>query len=217
MAAPADVTCQDLSGIWVMDKTLSNDTDPIFQMQGMGWLIRKALAYATVTLDITQTKQGEIVHIDVSQTLTGGIKGTDEHRELDWQPREHTDHVFGSVSGLSRMIRGTTGDDDKVRPAVEVQTKVGEAKEDEIVGKFLRGEILADGVATEGFLAADGNDYWVQSFVTSLDSGWTAEQIWGFETINDERRYTRRVAVAKDGKVEKARLVYEFSGKKAQE
>jgi len=39
-------------------------------------------------------------------------------------------------------------------------------------------------------------------------------QIWGFEMVNGERRYTRRVAVAKDGKYELARFVYDFIGPK---
>jgi hypothetical protein len=34
-------------------------------------------------------------HIDIAQTLTGGIKGTTELRTLDWQERQHSDESHG--------------------------------------------------------------------------------------------------------------------------
>ena len=78
----------------------------------------------------------------------------------------------------------------------------------------MKGQILAGGEETEGFLAEGGDDSWVQSWVVSVDNGWTAEQIWGFEKVEGERRYTRRIVVVKDGKVEKVRIVYTFLGRK---
>ena len=41
-----------------------------------------------------------VEHIDIDQTLTGGIKGTSENRTLDWTERPNNDHVFGDVSKL---------------------------------------------------------------------------------------------------------------------
>lgn len=55
----------------------------------------------------------------------------------------------------------------------------------------------------------------VQSYVKNQDKGyeWTAEQTWGFEDIDGKKYYTRRV-VARDtkGKVERLRLVYDYTG-----
>ncbi|OAX77965.1 methylmalonate-semialdehyde dehydrogenase (acylating) [Emergomyces africanus] len=163
--------------------------------QGMSWLTRKAIGLATVTLKISQKpNDAGIVQMDIDQLLTGGVKGTAEHRLLDWSERPHKDHIFGSVIGQSRFLKAgdASADGGRRRPNVEVQTKTGDEAEDAAVAKFLRGR------------------FWRMSWVRSQESGWTGEQIWGFEKIDGERRYTRRVVVAKDGQVEKVRLVYTF-------
>ncbi|KAL1964337.1 hypothetical protein VTN77DRAFT_7022 [Rasamsonia byssochlamydoides] len=230
MAAPADITIQDLNGIWVMDKSNSTDPDAILQLQGISWIVRKAIQFATVTLHVTQYTETDpetskpIVKIDINQVTTGGLSGTTEKRVLTWTEHEHRDHIFGTVVGKSRFFRGAKGADGKVRPNIDVQTDV----KDEKVHRFLRGEILADGTEVEGFLVeepkdvddlglGEGEGLWLQSFVRNVDSGWTAEQIWGFEIINGERRYTRRIAVAdKNGKYQLGRMVYTFQGRKEQ-
>ncbi len=74
---------------------------------------------------------------------------------------------------------------------------------------FLRAEKLKDGTTDSRFL----DDEHVQSWVVNVDGGgWTAEQNWGFEEINGERRYTRRVVVWKGDHLQKARLVYDYKG-----
>ncbi|KAI2011514.1 hypothetical protein LOZ52_004778 [Ophidiomyces ophidiicola] len=211
MAAPAEKTIKDLNGRWTMNKTISNDTDPILSLQGISWLTRKTIGLATITLHVKQyNDDAGISHVDIAQTLTGGISGTTEQRVLGWEEHEHTDHIFGTVRGRSRYVRGTAPADGKVRPDVEVQTKAGD--EQVAVTKFLKGETLADGSEVEGFVAGDGEDFWVQSWVESVNDGWTAEQVWGFEVIDGVRRYTRRVVAEKNGKVIKARLVYDYLG-----
>ncbi|CAL5874555.1 uncharacterized protein PFLUO_LOCUS8851 [Penicillium psychrofluorescens] len=229
MAAPADITIKNLNGEWVMDATLSDPADPILALQGMSWFLRKALPYATVTLhvhsyaDPDPAKKG-VYHIDIDQVITGGITGSSEHRVLDWEDREHVDNIFGTLSGRSRMLRGTEVEG-TVRPAIEFQTNVGDPEADARVQKFLRGETLLDGSKAEGFLVDDndegaefgeGKGLWAQSFVVNEEYKWTAEQIWGFEIVNGERRHTRRVAVAKEGQVELARLVYTFNARRGE-
>ncbi|KAJ6090097.1 hypothetical protein N7486_008912 [Penicillium sp. IBT 16267x] len=220
MAAPASTTIKNLNGQWVMDAKLSDSTDPILALQGVSWFLRKALPYATVTLHVKQYADSEnplVYHIDIDQIITGGITGTKEPRTLDWEERSHVDAIFGTVHGRSRMFRGAKGDDGKTRPALDVQSNVGQSEADAKVQKFLRGEIQPDGSASEGFLVDDegtefgeGEGLWVQSYVVNQEAGWTAEQVWGFELVEGERRYTRRVAVIKDGKFELGRLVYSF-------
>ncbi|KAE8148293.1 hypothetical protein BDV25DRAFT_158573 [Aspergillus avenaceus] len=216
MAAPTDITLKDISGEWMMDKTLSNPTEPLLALQGMGWMKRKALNMANITLQVHQYPDNEdskVMHVHIDQIVTGGIKGTTENRRTDWTPREHEDHVFGRVKGQSRLIRGSKGADGKLRPNVELSTKT----DDEKVHKFLRAEILVDGTDSEGFLVdnvgeeyGEGEGLLLQSYVENLDSHWTAEQIWGFEMVDGKRYYTRRVVVAKDGTYEMARFVYSF-------
>ncbi|KAJ9482405.1 hypothetical protein VN97_g11022 [Penicillium thymicola] len=220
MAAPTDVTIQNLSGKWEMDSTHSNPSDPLLSLQGIGWVTRKALSYATVTVNVHQYVDSEnptLIHVDAQQVITGGIQGTKEERKLDWTEREHVDHIFGTLRGLSRHIAAAKSEDGAVRPVIEIQTKVGSPEADAKVQKFLIGETLIDGSKSEGFLAEEGEGAFLQSFVKNESAGWTAEQVWGFEIVDGERRHTRRVVVVKDGKVASARLVYAFKERRAEE
>ncbi|KAL8741632.1 MAG: hypothetical protein Q9190_005779 [Brigantiaea leucoxantha] len=113
MAAPPEKTLKNLSGKWVMNKSLSDDTDKILQMQGVGWFLRKAISLATITLSITQYDKDGITHIDIAQTATGGIQGTTENRTLDWEYRDHKDGIFGEVKGRSRWVKLSDVDDDE--------------------------------------------------------------------------------------------------------
>ncbi|KAF5011921.1 hypothetical protein F66182_15307 [Fusarium sp. NRRL 66182] len=228
MAAPADTTIQNLNGTWVLNKSLSTDIEPLLALQGIGWLTRKAIGVATITLAVTQhiepnaddPSNAPITKINIEQTATGGIKST-ESRTTDWRVREHKDRTFGQCAAQSRLVRGQKGADGKIRPVFEVQSEPKEEK----IQRFLRGEITVDGEEDpEGFLVEDaqekdgvtypeGEGLWLQSFVRSEEAPWTAEQIWGFETINGQRYHSRRLVVAtKDGKYLFGRLVYDFQG-----
>ncbi|CAG7989168.1 unnamed protein product [Penicillium salamii] len=192
-----------------MESSLSTPTDAVLSLQGMGWVTRKALSLAKVTIYIHEypdSEKPEIFHVDGQSVLTGGIQGTKESRTLDWQQREHTDHIFGKLVGQSRHFADIK--------SIDIQTSVGNAEDDARVAKFLSGETLVDGSKSEGFLEEEA---FMQSFVQNSESGWTAEQIWGFEIIDGQRLHTRRVAVTKNGKVELARLVYSFKAPRTEE
>ncbi|TDZ26886.1 hypothetical protein C8034_v007180 [Colletotrichum sidae] len=194
MAAPANITIADISGKWLMNKTLSDSPDPALQLQGIGWFIRKAIGAASVTLHVKQyqappsppaTGTAPVTHIDIDQTATAGLKGTSEQRCLDLEWREHSDWMFGTVRGQSTFMSP-----DEI--------------EDEFLKKgWLEGEAEATG--------PDGKSH-VYSHVESLDNGWTATQIWGFQTIDGERRYARNVLVKKGDKRVEIRLVYDWLG-----
>ena len=51
---------------------------------------------------LTTTTTAKVTHIDISQTLSGGVSGTTEKRTLDWTFRSHTDRIFGECRGRSR-------------------------------------------------------------------------------------------------------------------
>ncbi|KAH9984179.1 hypothetical protein BJV77DRAFT_1072342 [Russula vinacea] len=182
MAAPSSITTLDLSATWVMNKTLSDDTDAILRLQGVSWFTRRAISLATVTLYVRHYKDDDgIERIDIDQTLTG-IPGTSEHRILDWTLREHEDYLFGAVIGKSRRV-----------------------KLDEIENEFLRDGWLPD-TAESGAI----NSY-VESDTPKSNTTWIAEQTWGFENIDDERRYVRHVDFVGPGNEHiQARLVYDF-------
>jgi hypothetical protein len=42
-------------------------------------------------------------------------------------------------------------------------------------------------------------------------NGWTATQVWGFQTVNGERRHCRNLLVVKEGKRVDLRFVYDYS------
>ncbi|CEN59773.1 hypothetical protein ASPCAL02217 [Aspergillus calidoustus] len=219
MATPSDITFANYNGSWTMERTISDPTDPVLAMQGLSWFMRTTLAWVSVTLNTKQyqepgTTDKTVQHIDVDNIVTGGVQGSSEQRITDWKKREHSDNIFGKVEGQSRFLRGSVKDG-KVRPDLQVLTNI----DDDKIEKFLRGEILADGSECEGFLVdkleeedgwGAGEGLWLQSWVESLDSSWTAEQVWGFETVNGERYHTRRIAVANNGDYVLARLVYTF-------
>ncbi|KFY81291.1 hypothetical protein V500_11552 [Pseudogymnoascus sp. VKM F-4518 (FW-2643)] len=224
MAAPPDVTLENLNGIWTLDKSMSSDTNPVLALQGVNWVIRKAVAIATVTLDITEYQEPNpgtlkpVVRIEIVQSNSSGLPGTTEKRVLDWSENLQEDHLFGKCIAQTRLIRGIKQEDGNIVPNIDIQTQI----EDEAIAKFLRGEILDQDRTSEGFLveapreddAGEGEGLWVQLFVRNQVNGWTAEQVWGFETIENERRFVRRLVVAKEGKYQVARIVYKFVGKK---
>lgn len=82
---------------------MSDSSDEILRLQGVGWTTRTAIYYASIYLSVNHyTDDGGIEHIDIDQTLTGGIGGTTENRALDWLERSHEDHIFGAVLGKNR-------------------------------------------------------------------------------------------------------------------
>lgn len=77
-------------------------------LQGMSWLLRKALRLANVTLHVKQyTFAGEATHIDIEQYVTGGIKAGPENRTLDWLEHDNKDPIFGEVTGKNRFVKAS--------------------------------------------------------------------------------------------------------------
>lgn len=197
---------------------MSDNPDPLLVLQGVGWLTRKAIGLATVRVRVSlltssrqhidtnpsqltvneYTDSDGTTHIDITSNASG-LSTTQENRTLDFQDRSHQDRIFGNVVGRSRLI-------------VLSQPFVPCAKYSESEIGFLLAKTLRDGETSSKFLEDDS----VQSFAKNQDSGygWTAEQVWGFELIDGNRYYTRRV-VGKDAsgqKSELVRLVYDYQG-----
>jgi len=75
---------------------LSDSSDRILELQGVSWFKRKAIELATITLNVNHYDDG-IEHINIDQTLTGGIPGNAEYRTLDWVERRKQDDLFGFI------------------------------------------------------------------------------------------------------------------------
>lgn len=196
---------------------MSDDIDPLLELQGLSWFTRKAIGLATVVvclqkrntsqlcchelikshfqLTVKEYVTDSVYHIDIT-SVAMRFATTQENRTLDWANREHSDSVFGKVIGKSRMFR---------LPDFRME---GPGPQDDAT--FLKAEKLKDLKTPSRFL--DDPDGFVQSWVVSQGSGWTAEQVWGFEDVDGRRRHTRRVVVRKGDKVQRARLVYDYRG-----
>ncbi|TFK56958.1 LCCL domain-containing protein [Heliocybe sulcata] len=184
MAAPDSITTKDLTAVWVMNKTLSDDTDKILELQGVSWFKRKIISNSSLTLYVKHYKSDEDgqEHIDIKQVLSGGLSGSDEERTLDWQERRKEDSTFGAVIGKSKRM-------------------TVEEVEDEFLKNGWTDDTLGDGVVCS----------YVVSDTEKSKTTWTAEQIWGFEVINGERRYVRHVKfTGPKGEEIKAKLVYDY-------
>jgi len=184
MAAPAASTVKNLNGQWTMNKSESDPTDPILSLQGIGWILRKAIGSMTVTLNITQTTEPDgTVILKIVQPGPAGFKGTEENRHLppdnDLLWRDHEDHIFGHVKGFSRFFK---------------LTDLADTDEHE---KFLKAGWLDEPEFIETYVESQGND-------------WTARQLWGFAEVGGVRKYVRKVVVKKGKEFKHARLVYDF-------
>ncbi|KAI0408864.1 hypothetical protein F4802DRAFT_299539 [Xylaria palmicola] len=204
MAAPASKTTADLSGKWLLNKTLSDPTDPALALQGIGWLLRKGIGAATITLTIKHyidEAGAGATHIDIEQSASG-LSSTHEARTLDWAAREHKDWLFGRVSGRSRYITRAE--------LAALVAPGGEARDGNWVDSdFLTKDWLEE--KTEGGEGGEGSSEakLVLSHVAA-DAGWFATQAWGFQTIGGERRHVRNLVVAKGDKFYSFKMIYDY-------
>ncbi len=143
-------------------------------------------------ITITEYTTDSKLHIDVS-TLVAGLDKTQEDRILDWSLAPHTDKIFGKCRHRARLVK-----------ADKLQMEGPGSPED---AAFLRAEKLKDGTTESRFLDGELVQCWVES---TGGAGWIAEQVWGFEMVNGERKYTRRVVVWNNGKVVRTRYVYDY-------
>jgi len=184
MAAPPEKNIGDLSGQWVLNKSLSDDLDAALIFQGIGWWTRKAIGLATVTLHVKQYTTSSITHIDIDQTATGGIKGTTETRELNWEFKAHNDHIFGDLKGKTRWAAPDLIESDFLKEGwLDIETEKG----------------------------GPAGEYLIETYVEAK-AGWTGQQVWGFAVVDGERRYTRRVLLKKGEAIHELRMVYNWVG-----
>ncbi|KAG1716008.1 hypothetical protein ID866_1173 [Astraeus odoratus] len=194
MAAPAQVTTKNLTSAFVTDKQLSDNTDELLRLQGMSWLKRRAVSACTVALSVRHyTDDAGVEHIDIDQKLIGaipgGISGGNDNHILDFQERQYDDEVFGLLIAKTRRI------------SVE-----------EIEDEFLRTGWSEDTVA-DGVIHTIA---WSDPVKNTSGYKWTAEQTWGFEVINGERKHVKRVTLTSSGKKNgpvRVRLVYGYTSK----
>ncbi|KAL5356587.1 hypothetical protein BJX96DRAFT_143052 [Aspergillus floccosus] len=223
MAASSDISIENLTGTWMLDKQHSTDSEPLLALQGINWVVRKAIGMTEVTVKMRQFEgpspsTGNSVHqIAISQSTNVNLGGTSENRYLDWQEYPQEDHIFGKTVVQSRFIGSNTNQAGRSVPCVETRTEINDPN----IGRFLRAEIDEDFMPRDGFLAEKaqtmeppegGKDgLWIQVVIRSQEPKWIAEQVWGFEMVDGQRRYVRRLVMTDTkGSHRMGRLVYTF-------
>jgi len=74
-------------------------------LQGVGWLTRKILSNATITVSIKHYKdEGGVEHVDIQQAVTGGITASPECKVLNWAWVKVDLNLFGPIIGRSRRV-----------------------------------------------------------------------------------------------------------------
>jgi hypothetical protein len=128
-------------------------------------------------------------------TVVSGHLTTHENRTLDWQDNYHLDKIFGYCHHRSRLFK--TG---------QLHIQGAGSVNDEA---FLLAEKNEDGTTGSGLLDEEN----IQTCTRNVDvAGLLTEQVWGFETVNGERRHTRRVVTWTGDIPHWCRVVYDYRG-----
>ncbi|KAL4881105.1 hypothetical protein BJY04DRAFT_218622 [Aspergillus karnatakaensis] len=177
------------------DKALSDNADGFLTLQGVPWLLRKAIRLASPKLTITQsTNEKGVAVVDLSVVGIGGRVVT-EQRVLDWEPVLSHNPLYGRTMTRSRLYSSM------------LERSPRHSDEDYA---YLSARIAKDGSAS-CWAEGEGEDgLHLHCVISNEEGGWTIDQVWGFEEINGERYHTRRSVLIKGEAVERGRIVYRF-------
>jgi hypothetical protein len=168
------------------NKDLSDSPEAALSLQGIGFLTRKAIGLATVQIDVNAYEAPP----SPPNTSTDPVYHIDiEQTASGISGTKENRNVDGVPRPHSDWLFGT------------VNAKSTWVSIDEIDDDFLK----------KGWLVEDpsGKEFLLNQ-VENEDAGWTAAQVWGFQTIGSERRYVRHVVVKKGDKRETIRMIYDY-------
>jgi translation elongation factor P/translation initiation factor 5A len=135
MAAPASVNIQNLTGTWTLNKKLSDPVDKGLGIQGVGFVIRKAIGAATIKIELKQSSAGGVTKIESDQSAAG-LKPTHEERTLDGVPKKGSDWIFGDTESSTTFV-----------------------KQEEITDEFLKKGWLPEGDLIQNTITSDKNGW----------------------------------------------------------
>ncbi|KAK9440014.1 hypothetical protein VB005_04635 [Metarhizium brunneum] len=191
MAAPPETNIRNLTGVWRMSKTLSDDMGPSLAIQGIPWIVRKAISWATITGNLTQaTDNAGNTTITVAQTASGGIKGETEIYNLDEREYKASSTMFG----VQRIRAGWV--DLRVEKPLSLSGRPFDT-------------YLSEGWIEEDDPKVAGH---ITAYIVSEQAGWSVEQVWGFSIIDEKRYRVIRFIVRKGEESAASRVVYEWLG-----
>ncbi|KAJ5598970.1 hypothetical protein N7450_000037 [Penicillium hetheringtonii] len=185
MAAPIFKDIPNLEGIWSLLL--------IAIQQGVPWVVRKALKYASLSLNISQTtsipdlsekhaddvggNKTPVTTLHVKQTVSPGNFDSEGSYSVNGEAKEYSLPIFGNVSMQLRYM-----------DAMEISDEVLQQK-------------LFEGSSSKTV---------IDELAQNSTKGWNARVIWGFEVIDGRRYLTRNVVTSKNEKSVNVRMVYDF-------
>ncbi|KAK4939165.1 hypothetical protein LTR66_015030 [Elasticomyces elasticus] len=193
MAAPPELSMQDLTGSCFQNKTLSDSFDRAFAIQGIPWIIRKVVSIATLSLkvahEVDESGAKTLVFTQAASVAIAGLSEEKEVRFLDGRETLHSSTLFGTSSARSRLVNMSTATGNDGKPLDPLLTR-----------NFLQ----------EGESGGDNNLF---DLVVHQTKGWVMEQIWGFGIVNDERRLIKKMVIRKGDDVAHATAFYDWKGR----
>ncbi|KAI1360933.1 hypothetical protein F5Y08DRAFT_316114 [Xylaria arbuscula] len=198
MAAPSDVTINNLQGTWRINKALSDGLDVALELRGIPWLIRKAVSLATITDRLSQRKdENGATVIQVAQSVTGGRPGETEVYIVDGSETTQGGGKFGVQKIRTRWLHLTKDVD-------------GSERLTNIAGNPIDPWLL-EGWLSEGTASSPG---YINVFVVNEKAGWTTEQVWGFSEIEGARRRVTKFIITKGPRTARVSVVYDWLGRR---
>jgi len=111
MATPDSVTTTNISGVYLMDKKLSDSSIPVLKMQKIPWIVQQAVNYSTITVKLKQyTDDAGVVHVDQEQVSS--VATQHEPRELNGVRGEREVQFWGKVKGYNKYTKLAEVDDE---------------------------------------------------------------------------------------------------------
>jgi hypothetical protein len=172
MAVPPGITTSNLSGTYLLNRTLSDSSQAVLKMQGVNFVVRSAVAYSNVTVTLSQYTDSEgRKHLDQDQVSTGGIKNF-EDRVMDGVFTEKYNWIWGKVSGKSRYVKIEDIKDSYLREGWSKDCVEGEVVEgyvESVTDKWTAMQIW-------GFAEVDGERKHVRR-ILATKPGWEDQRI----------------------------------------
>ncbi|KAK5996285.1 hypothetical protein PT974_03039 [Cladobotryum mycophilum] len=183
MSTPTDMNILDVTGRWHLNRTLSDSLENTFALQGIPWIIRKVINWADLELQYVKLPPTEeSTATRFSFKQTVRPGGFDTKNEYVVDGEKRTDTV--PIFGEITMHCAYVGRKD--------------LKEEELLGREIE--------------SVDEDHAAIVEVVNSENMGWTTTTVWGFETIDGERRLCKYNTTTKDDQIETARMVHDYIG-----
>ncbi|KAM0666560.1 hypothetical protein ACQRIT_005316 [Beauveria bassiana] len=186
MAAPPEKTTKNLTGKWNVNYTYSDSSEPGLIIQGISYLVRKGILAATLSLETNQYEAAPSPPNE-DELLCWHIDIVQSASGMGTEERRCLDNTFRHHSDwLFGNVRGRSR-------WVSVE---------DIEDAYLKGGWLVEGES--------GSKELIESHAESEDYGWTADQIWGFQEVDGERRHCRNIVITKGDQRAEFRFVYDY-------